>query len=225
MRTEIVVMDMAGTTVSDDGLVVAAFTRAVASLGIDEDHGRFPAMMDHVTATMGESKITVFRTLFDGDDDMAQRANAAFEHAYGDLVAEGRATALPGAAETIATLRGRGLKVALTTGFSPVTRDAIIDSLGWRDHVDLALSPADVGRGRPFPDLNLSALLRLGGTDVRALATVGDTAFDVLAGRASGAGVVAGVLSGAHDRDTLSAAGADHVIDTVADLPDLLANL
>ena len=37
--------------------------------------------------------------------------------------------------------------------------------------------------------------------------------------------VVAGVLSGAHDRDTLSAAGADHVIDTVADLPDLLANL
>ena len=57
------------------------------------------------------------------------------------------------------------------------------------------------------------------------LELVGDTAFDVLAGRASGAGVVAGVLSGAHDRDTLSAAGADHVIDTVADLPDLLANL
>lgn len=223
MRTEIVVMDMAGTTVADDGLVVSAFTEAVRTLGIDADDERFPPMMRHVVDTMGESKLTVFRALFDGDEEVARSANAAFEDAYGDLVGQGRCEPLPGAAATISSLRSAGVKVALTTGFSPRTRDAILDALGWHELVDLALSPADVGRGRPYPDLNLSALLRLGGTDVRALATVGDTAFDVLAGLAAGAGVVTGVLSGAHDRPTLEAAGAHHVLDTVADLPALLA--
>jgi len=215
-------MDMAGTTVADDGLVVTAFTRAVGTLGIAEDDERFGPMMRHVMDTMGESKITVFRALFDGDEQVAQDANAAFEAAYGDLVAGGACEALPGAVETISALRDAGVKVALTTGFAPPTRDAIIDSLGWRGLVDLALSPADVGRGRPFPDLNLSALLRLGGTDVRAMATVGDTAFDVRAGLAAGAGVVCGVLTGAHDRDALTGAGAHHVLGSVADLPGVL---
>lgn len=222
MRTEIVAMDMAGTTVADDGLVVTAFTRAVGTLGVSEDSDRFAPMMDYVIATMGESKITVFRALFDNDEEQAQAANAAFEVAYSDLVAEGRTIPLPGAADTISNLRDRGLRVALTTGFSPTTRDAIIRALGWSDLIDLALSPSDVGRGRPFPDLNLQALLRLGGTDVRAMATVGDTAFDVLAGLAAGAGVVAGVLSGAHDQATLAAAGAPNIIDSIADLPALL---
>ena len=79
-----------------------------------------------------------------------------------------------------------------------------------------------MGRGRPFPDLNLTALLRLGGSDVAALATVGDTAFDVLAGLAAGAGVVAGVLSGAHDRATLAAAGAPNIVESIVELPSVL---
>jgi phosphoglycolate phosphatase len=149
MRTEVVVMDMAGTTVADDGLVVAAFTAAVRTLGIGPDHERFPAMMDHVMATMGESKRSVFRALFGGDEELARSANAAFEDAYADLVDDGRCEALPGAAETIAALREQGARVALTTGFSPRTRDAILAALGWEDLVELALSPADVGgRGR-----------------------------------------------------------------------------
>jgi phosphonatase-like hydrolase len=223
MRTEIVAMDMAGTTVADDGLVVAAFTEAVRTLGIPPTDERFGPMMDHVLATMGESKLTVFRALFDGDEDLARSANSAFEDAYADLVDDGRCEALPGAADTITALQDRGVRVALTTGFAPRTRDAILAALGWGDLVELALSPADVGgRGRPYPDLNLTALLRLGGTDVRAMATVGDTAFDVLAGLSAGAGVVTGVLSGAHDRATLAAAGAHDVLDTVADLPALL---
>lgn len=222
MRTEIVVMDMAGTTVADDGLVLDAFTRAVGSLGIGTSDARFAPMMRHVMDTMGESKITVFRALFDGDDALAREANAAFESAYEDLVAGGACEALPGAEQTISSLRGRGVKVALTTGFSPQTRDAILDALDWRGLVDLALSPADVGRGRPFPDLNLTALVRLGGTDVRAMATVGDTAYDMSAGLASGAGVVCGVLTGAHDRRKLEEAGAHHVLDSITDLADVL---
>ena len=37
-------------------------------------------------------------------------------------------------------LRDAGVRVCLATGFSPVTRDAIIDELAWGGLIDLALS-------------------------------------------------------------------------------------
>ena len=114
--------------------------------------------------------------------------------------------ALPGAAEAIAALRVAGIKVCLTTGFSAATRDAVLDAVGWRDTIDLALTPEESagGRGRPHPDMILTAVLRLGVTDVRAVAVAGDTANDLWAGWHAGASVVAGVLTGAHDRATLA---------------------
>ena len=129
---------------------------------------------------------------------------------------------LPGARQAIDALRGAGVKVALTTGFSAGTRRRLVDALGWGDAVDLALSPADAGRGRPFPDMILTAVIRLGIESVAAVAVAGDTGADIVAGRRAGASVVAGVLTGADDRGSLERAGATHVLDSVADLPALL---
>ncbi|MFB7935879.1 phosphonatase-like hydrolase [Streptomyces sp. NPDC056049] len=213
---DLIVLDMAGTTVADDGLVEAAFTAAAERLGED------PAtMIDHVRATMGESKITVFRHLFGGDEDRARRANLAFEQAYGELVDGGRIAPVPGAAETVAALREQGRTVVLTTGFARVTQDAILDALGWRDLADLTLCPADAGgRGRPYPDMVLTALLRTAAVDdVRRAAVAGDTSYDMLSGARAGAGLVAGVLTGAHAEPALKEAGATHVLASIAGLP------
>lgn len=216
---EIAVLDMAGTTVRDDGLVEQAFTAAIGSVGVAEGSPRFAGMLDYVRGTMGESKISVFTHLLDGDAERAAQANEAFERAYADRVDRGGAQPVPGAVDAFDQLRAAGVKVCLTTGFSPATQVLLIDALGWRDRVDLWLAPADVGRGRPFPDLPLGALLRLGGTDVRALAVAGDTAADIRSGVRAGAGLVVGVRTGAHDEATLRAAGAGVVIDSIADLP------
>lgn len=219
---ELVVFDMAGTTVRDDGVVERAFERAAQRTGVAE---RMPweEALGYVRDTMGQSKIDVFTHLSGGDIALAQRATEAFEGAYAEIVEESGVEAIDGAAELLGELRDRGLKVALTTGFAPVTRDAILDALGWRSLIDVALSPVDAGRGRPAPDLVLTALLRTGICCVQAVAVLGDTESDVLSGRRAGAGVVAGVLSGAHDRATLEAAGADYVLDTVTGLRDLPA--
>ncbi len=105
--------------------------------------GEEPAdMLDYVRATMGESKISVFRHLF-GEETRAQDANKAFEAAYAELVDGGRVAALPGARETIETLKSQGRTVVLTTGFARATQDAILAALGWRDLADLTLCPAD----------------------------------------------------------------------------------
>lgn len=220
LKHKLVVLDMAGTTVADGGLVERAFGAAAERLGED------PAtMIDYVRATMGESKISVFRHLFGGDETRAQRANLAFEEAYGELVAGGLIAPVPGAADAIAELKDQGRTVVLTTGFARVTQDAILAALGWQDLVELTLCPADAGgRGRPYPDMVLGAFLRTGAVDdVRHIAVAGDTSYDMLSGVRSGAGIVAGVLTGAHDEAALKEHGATHVLGSVADLPGAIA--
>ncbi|GHB28462.1 putative haloacid dehalogenase-like hydrolase [Streptomyces chryseus] len=221
---KLVVLDMAGTTVADGGLVERAFSAAAERLGVVPGSADHAVKLDYVRATMGESKISVFRHLF-GDEAEAQRANAAFEEAYGSLVDAGHIAPVPGAREAIEHLRSDGRRVVLTTGFARVTQDAILDALGWQGLVELTLCPADAGgRGRPYPDTVLAALLRTGAADgVREIAVAGDTSYDMLSGVRSGASVVAGVLTGAHDRGQLLAHGATHVLASVAELPDLLA--
>lgn len=68
------------------------------------------------------------------------------------------------------------------TSFAPVTRDRLLASLGWDDLADLVLSPADAGRGRPYADMIVTAVLRLRVDDVRSVAVVGDTEADIRSG-------------------------------------------
>jgi phosphonatase-like hydrolase len=214
-RITVACLDMAGTTVADDGTVMEAFTAAIAEQ--DLPVAAFSQAMKDVRASMGQSKIEVFRRIL-GDDAAAVKANEAFEDHYGAAVGRGSVAAIPGAEETFAVLREAGIKICLNTGFAPVTRDAIISWLGWGPLIDLALSPADAGRGRPWPDLPLTALLRLGGGAVSELAVAGDTGSDVESGLRAGAAVVAGVLTGAGTRADLERAGAPLILDTIAGL-------
>lgn len=213
-------LDMAGTTVADDGLVLAAFSAALDALKVEAAEER-ERMTQYVVDTMGESKITVFRALFPGDEEAAQEGNAAFEAAYSTRISLTRA--LPGAVETFARLRASGVGVAMTTGFSRATADALLEHLGWRELIDLSLTPGDVGGlGRPHPDMILAAAARLADDEPRAVAVLGDTTSDIRSGVAAGAALVAGVLTGAHDRPALLEAGATHVLDHVAELPALI---
>lgn len=216
----LVCLDMAGTTVDDGDAVMESFRAAADEIGLDGVE-RDEAMA-YVRATMGLSKIEVFRAIVSGDEDRASVANAAFERHYDSVVAAGRLAPVDGADELFAWCRDRAVAVCLTTGFAPPTRDAILDALGWHGAVDLVLSPVDAGRGRPYPDMILTAIVRLGIDDVRSVAVAGDTSNDLWSGHRAGASVVAGVLTGAHDRSALEAAPHTHVLPSVAHLPDIL---
>ncbi len=215
---ELVVLDMAGTTVVDDGLVESAFARAWDRVK-NTDTGR-EAALEHVRATMGQSKIDVFRAIV--DEPTAQALNESFEGAFRELIDEGRCEAIPGAEDAIRAIRERGLKLAFTTGFARPTADAILASLGWTELADVVLTPADAGRGRPAPDLVLTALIATGATSVASVVVVGDTESDAQSGVRSGAGLIVGVLTGSRDTESLRKAGADIVFASVADLPAAL---
>ena len=215
-RITVACLDMAGTTVADDGTVMEAFTAAISEQNLSG--AAYRRAMADVQSSMGQSKIEVFGRIL-GDEASARNANEAFEDHYAAAVRRGAISALPGAEDTIMRLRDRGVQVCLATGFSPVTRDAIIDELAWGGLIDLALSPADAGfwgRGRPWPDLPLTALLRLRGGAVGELAVAGDTTSNIESGLRAGAAIVAVVLTGASSRADLEQAGSPLILDTIA---------
>jgi phosphoglycolate phosphatase len=218
-RLQLVCLDMAGTTVADDGAVMAAFGAALDEVRVPA--ARRSSMEEEVQRTMGASKIMVFRALL-GDEEVAQRANLAFETAYERQVEIGAVSPIPGAEEVIRALRASGLQVALLTGFSARTRDRLLDRLDWCGLVDAALCPEEAGRGRPYPDLVLGALLVTGADDVAAVAVVGDTASDMECGRRAGASRRIGVLTGAHGEPMLRSGGATDVVPSICDVPAVL---
>ncbi|MFC3298286.1 HAD family hydrolase [Arthrobacter agilis] len=215
------VIDMAGTTVNEGALQEQAFARALAAHGVLAGTDAFAAMTAQARRTMGTSKELVFRHLF-GDALTAADANRTFEAAYDSLLERHGVEPIPGAEAAILDLRERGLKICLATGFGRHTQNMILESLGWMGLADLSLCPSDAGRGRPYPDIILTAVLALDIEDVRSVVVAGDTTSDVLAGRRAGAGAVVGVLTGAHSEAELQLAGADVVLPSMCHLPQWL---
>lgn len=221
MSLEMVAFDVAGTVLNDDGLVISAFKKAFEATQPELWPTHAEQWTQYAIDTMGQSKIHVFTELL-GDAEKAYQANVAFEESYISEIAEVGATPIVGAEELFSFLHSRGIKIALTTGFSRSTLDTILIELGWKELVDISVTPGEAGRGRPHPDMLIKASELLGGINPHNVIVLGDTAADMQAAVAFGASQAIGVLTGAHDEHLLHEAGATSVINSVADLKTLI---
>lgn len=217
MQIQMIAFDVAGTTVKDDGIVIRAFAKAFSRVVPQLWELKSNEFTEYAIETMGQSKIEVFTALLE-DVELAKQAAVDFEDAYLELVQDEGVAEMPGASELFLALRTAGISTALTTGFSRPTLDAILGRLGWDDLVDFTVTPAEVGLGRPSPLMLQRAAAELGVSHPAACVVVGDTQSDMEAALAFGAGEVVGVLSGAHNRETLAGAGATSVVNSVANL-------
>ncbi|MEZ0073781.1 HAD family hydrolase [Planotetraspora sp. GP83] len=215
-------LDLAGTTIGDIAMVERAFAEAIATQGIVPGTSAYARAMVHVHRSRGFPKIEVFRGIFPGNEAQAQAANLTFERSYEGAIERAGLIPLPGTVEALDKLHSAGVKIALITGFSRSTLGRVLSTLPWADKLDLALCPQDAGRGRPYPDMVLTAGLRAGIEDVRHVAVAGDSENDMLCGSRAGASIVAGVLTGVHSRERLLSGGATHILDSIADFPTLI---
>jgi phosphoglycolate phosphatase len=209
-------IDMAGTVMSDGGVVMDAFRAALEAVDLDQE--RFADAVKYARETMGLSKAVVFKGLLD-DDELVAQAVAAFDSSIELAIKDGRVDEIPGARAAMASLRAGGVTVCLTTGFTDEVQRAVIEHLGWDEVTDFFLAPSATVRGRPHPDMVLCAGLRAAIDDVREVAVVGDTANDLWSGARAGASVVAGVLTGSHDRSELEKAPHTHILSSIVDFP------
>ncbi len=113
-------------------------------------------------------------------------------------------------------LRARGIRVAIATSDDREPTERTLEHLGIHGLVE-AVACADDGRPvKPNPDAVLWICRSLD-VPLERTAVIGDAPADVAMGRAAGAGLVIGVLTGVGDRAALSTY-TDIVIDSVADL-------
>jgi HAD superfamily hydrolase (TIGR01509 family) len=110
---------------------------------------------------------------------------------------------------TLKALRAASIKTAVVT--NRWMASFAVGNAGIGEYFDAIVGADEVARVKPHPEPVLRALELVGAAPEEAL-YVGDTVIDIEAGR--GAGVLAvGVTTGAADKATLLAAGADVVID------------
>jgi phosphonatase-like hydrolase len=220
---ELVVFDMAGTTVFDGDAVNAAFRAALATGGIK-------AAPASVNAVMGLHKPEAIRILLkevgrsftDADvnvlhDDFVRRM--CDYYATDPAVRE-----ISGAAAAFAALRRAGIKIALNTGFNRAIANVILTRLGWRppQMVDAVVTSDEVPRGRPHPDMIQSLMVRFGIRDPKHVAKVGDTRADLEEGANAGCGLNIGVTSGSYTREQLQAYPHSHIVSSVEEVTSVV---
>ncbi|MET0475028.1 MAG: phosphonatase-like hydrolase [Mycobacterium sp.] len=223
IQPQLVVLDMAGTTI-DEGLAVYRVLEETVVA-----HGGTPTEAD-IAKWHGSAKHEALRALLtpEGGEPLSDEAlkpivedfRARLTAAY----AERPPVALPGVPEALHDLRAAGIRVALNTGFDRDVVNSLLSALGWEgDSVaDVVVCGSDVPSGRPAPFMIFRAMEQLDVQDISRVLVAGDTPRDLEAGTNSGAGFVVGVLSGASDKEELSAHQHTHLVDSVADLPGLL---
>lgn len=131
-------------------------------------------------------------------------------------------TPLPGVEDILKALHDKGIKVGLTTDFAREIVDIIVSSMGWDNGIiDTVVAGDEVEHGRPEPDQILAVMEKLGVTDKSAVISSGDTEADVRSAQAAGVTSV-GVLTGHLTREQFEPLGADHVLDSSANLLDII---
>lgn len=252
-KIECLIMDWAGTAV-DYGCFapVAAFVESFKSIGT-------PVTPEETRAHMGLTKIEEVRALFninrvkeqfkekyrrDHDDEDVQQCYKKFQEVLFDTLEE-YSKPVTGVAETIASLREKGIKVGSTTGYTQKMMDVVIpaaEKLGYK--VDNCVTSDNLPGGRPKPYMIYQNLCDLDIARRDTVIKVGDTISDIKEGVNAGVWSI-GVILGSNElalteaevksmssgelnakmkkvRNKMYAAGADYVIDSITDLPELI---
>ncbi len=221
---DLVIFDMAGTTIEDHGEVLSAFKSALQK-------NQIRISEDFLQKWRGASKKEVLRLCIEeqfGKEsaDNPQRIDQAygdFRFLLEDIYSRKGICPIPGAAETFGWLRERKIRIALTTGFYRKVTSLILQQVGWdAGVVDASICSDEVPRGRPAPYLIFRAMEATRTTDVRRVVNVGDTTLDLLSGHCAGVRGNVGVLTGSQTIAHLGKIRHTHIISGVAELPELL---
>lgn len=206
-----VLFDVDGTLVDSNYLHIDAWSRAFRKIGVPIDAWR-------IHRGLGMDSDRMLQELL-GDDanrlaDAAKKAHSRFYRKRTD-----RLRAFSGAAELLNGLADEGVAVVLATSASAEELDILIDVLGIDADRFITTHADDVETAKPHPAI-IEVALRRAQVEPRDALFVGDSVWDMVAATKAGV-ATAGVRTGGVGAEELLAAGADRVVDSVADLTGL----
>ncbi len=236
-KIELVVFDMAGTTITDNHEVEKCFALAAKKVGLQVSD-------EEILAAQGWAKRFVFETFWTkqlGKDhpELEEQINSSYE-VFKDILEtyymNNPVAPTQGCLETFGILRDHGIKIALTTGFYRAVALIILEKLGWtkglnknfvsvsnESIIDMSITSDEVIHGRPHPDMIKKAMAEFGITDPSRVVNIGDTPSDLESGKRAGCALSLGVSNGTHSFEALAACENDGIIESLAILPDALS--
>jgi len=150
--------------------------------------------------------------------------------------------------ETVAALRGQGIRIGSTTGYTSKMIERVIPKAAEQGYSpDFYIAPDQTAKGRPYPYMIWNNLMQFGIADPREVVKIGDTTTDIEEGKNADCWTV-GVIMGSSElgltRDEVIAlpsnelndrkaavraayykAGADHIIDDMDEFLDVIADI
>ncbi|SIQ29575.1 phosphonatase-like hydrolase [Maribacter ulvicola] len=220
---KLAVFDMAGTVVNEDNVVYKTLQKAInergfqVSLDFVLEHGagkeKHQAIKDIIAADIGTVDAAMPASIFKDFKKLLITA-------YNDL----KVTSYDGVAELLYTLRNKGIKVALNTGYDTSTAQLLLDKMNWNvgKEYDVLVTADDVVLGRPNPDMIVEAMRKLNVQQQEFVLKAGDSIIDIEEGKNANCGVTIGVTTGAHTREQLLSAHPTYVLDSLTGLMDLI---
>jgi phosphonatase-like hydrolase len=224
MAIQLIVFDLAGTTVKDNRDVHRVLQEALLNYAVR-------ISLDDANDVMGIPKPVAIRALlqkrYRGPLPITDEWIGKIHH---DFVSEmiwfyqtsPTVGEKEGVSSTFRELKARGIKIAVDTGFSRPITDPLLKRLNWMTNnlIDCSVTSDEVERGRPYPDLIFEAMKQTGVTDASNVMKVGDTASDIQEGKAAGCGFTVAVTTGAFSAEALQQENPTYVIQ---EIPELLA--
>jgi len=236
-KIELIIFDMAGTTVKDQKEVETCFVQASKITDLDVTEER-------ILALQGYSKIEVFRMLWnekigETHPDFAKKVQYSYEN-FTRILEEHyhNHTILPTdhCLEIFEYLRAHNIKIALTTGFYRKVTNIILNKLGWLEGlnseyfnafgkgiIDLSIASDEVEKGRPQPDMIRKAVKTLAINDIKNVINIGDTPSDLQSGKNAGVALSLGVCNGTHSRMQLKGYPNDGLLNDLSELKGCLS--
>ncbi len=221
-RPELVLLDMDGTMIDSVPDLAFSIDAMMAGLGLPE-RGE-----DNVRDWVGNGVERLVRRALTGamegepDADLYRKAMALFLGLYQENASR-RSVLYPGVRECLDYLHTQNCGLGCITNKAARFTQPLLRDLGLLDDFALVISGDTLARKKPDP-LPLQHAADYFGVTPRGSLMVGDSVNDVQAARAAGFGIVCVSYGYNHGEDIRDAA-PDAVIDSLAELPALLAYL
>lgn len=213
------IVDLDGTMVDTVGDFEVALARALADLG------HRPVSRAFISRTVGKgSEHLILRSLAEAGApaSLYEEAWARYQHHY--LAINGQHSAVfAGVVPGLQALRAAGLRLACLTNKPNAFARPLLAQKGLDGYFEHAFGGDAFARKKPDPLPLLETCKALGTPPERTL-MVGDSSNDAAAARAAGCPVVL-VSYGYNHGEPVTSAGADAVVDSLEQLPALLAGL
>jgi pyrophosphatase PpaX len=211
MRYPTVLFDLDGTLVDSGAIILASFKHAAKTvLARDVED-------EQIAALVGGSNLYDQMAVLDASrvDELVRVYREHNRPLHDEL------QAFQGVEELVATLSAEGRKLGIVTAKGRATVDLAFGVIDLEPYFDVVVTADMTERHKPDPEPVLKALELLESEPSEA-AFVGDSPFDVGAGKAAGVFTVAVSWGNIHPAESLLAEGADVLVHSPRELLDVL---